>query len=109
MPGAATPDLIEQIEAAGPFGAGAPAPRFVFPDMKIDHARQIGQNHLKLAISDGLGARLEAIAFGAFDTALGPALAGHGGARFHLAGRLELNHWNGRITPQLRLEDAAPA
>ena len=38
-----------------------------------------------------------------------PALAGHGGARFHVAGRLELNHWNGRVTPQLRLDDAAPA
>ena len=52
---------------------------------------------------------LPTLAFGAFDTELGPALAGHGGARFHLAGRLELNHWNGRVTPQLRLEDAAPA
>jgi hypothetical protein len=25
----------------------------------------------------------------------------------HLAGRLELNHWNGRTRVQLRLEDAA--
>ncbi|GKY88632.1 single-stranded-DNA-specific exonuclease RecJ [Sinisalibacter aestuarii] len=109
MPGAATPELIEQIEAAGPYGAGAPAPRFAFPDMKIDYARPVGQSHLKLTVSDGLGARLEAIAFGAFDGPLGPALAGHGGARFHLAGRLDLNHWNGRVTAQLRLEDAAPA
>ncbi len=109
MPGAVTPELIDQIEAAGPFGAGAPAPRFAFPDVRIDYARPVGQTHLKLALSDGLGARLEAIAFGAFDTALGPALAGHGGARFHVAGRLELNHWKGRVTPQLRLDDAATA
>jgi single-stranded-DNA-specific exonuclease len=109
MPGAATPELIGQIETAGPFGAGAPAPRFAFPDVKIDHTRQVGQSHLKLTVSDGLGARLDVIAFGAFDTPLGPALAVHGGARFHLAGRLELNQWNGRVTPQLRLEDAAPA
>ena len=26
MPGAATPELVTQIEAAGPFGAQAPAP-----------------------------------------------------------------------------------
>ena len=65
--------------------------------------------HLKLALTDGLGGKLEAICFGAFDTDLGPALANHGGARFHIAGRLELNHWNGRVTAQLRLEDAAPA
>ncbi len=109
MPGAATTELIEAIEAAGPFGAGAPAPRFALPDMRIEFAKQVGANHLKLGLGDGLGARLEAIAFGAFDGPLGPALAGHGGARFHLAGRLELNHWNGRTTPQLRLEDAARA
>jgi single-stranded-DNA-specific exonuclease len=109
MPGAATPELIEQIDAAGPFGAGAPGPRFAFPDARIEFAKQVGQNHLKITIGDGLGARLDAIAFGAFDTALGPALAGHGGARFHFAGRLELNQWNGRVTPQLRLDDAAPA
>lgn len=109
MPGGATAELIEQIEAAGPFGAGAPAPRFAFPDMRIEFAKQVGANHLKLGLGDGLGARLDAICFGAFDGPLGPALAGHGGARFHLAGRLELNHWNGRTSAQLRLEDAAPA
>ena len=30
-------------------------------------------------------------------------------ARFHLAGRLEVNTWQGRQSAQLRLEDAAPA
>ena len=33
MPEAATPELIERIEAAGPFGASAPAPRFAFPSI----------------------------------------------------------------------------
>ena len=56
-----------------------------------------------------LGARLDAIAFGAFDGPLGPALANHGGARFHLAGRIEVSHWGGRQKVELRLEDAAPA
>jgi len=109
MPGAVTPELIARIETAGPFGAGASAPRFAFPDMAVSFARPVGQNHLKLAITDGLGGKLEAIAFNAFAGELGPALANHAGARFHFAGELELNHWNGRVTPQLRLADAAPA
>ncbi|TRD16423.1 single-stranded-DNA-specific exonuclease RecJ [Palleronia caenipelagi] len=109
MPGAATPELIEQIETAGPFGAGAPAPRFAFPGTKIHAARRVGDRHLKVTFSDGIGPRRDAIAFGAFDGPLGPALEAHGGARFHLAGRLELNHWQGRTQAQLRLEDAAPA
>jgi len=107
-PMAATPALIEQIEAAGPFGAQAPAPRFAFADVAIN-ARRIGEAHLRLNLDDGTGARLEAVAFGAFDTPLGPALETPGHRRFHLAGRLELNHWNGRSRVQLRLEDAADA
>jgi single-stranded-DNA-specific exonuclease len=109
MPGAVQTDLIALIETAGPFGAGAPAPRFALPDVQILHARRVGDAHLKLRFGDGLGAQLDAICFGAFDGPLGPALEAHGGARFHLAGRLELNVWNGRTTPQLRLEDAARA
>ncbi len=109
MPGAATVELIEQIEAAGPFGAAAPAPRFAFPDVAITFAKRVGDSHLRLSFTDGLGTRRNAIAFGAFDSALGPALLEHAGARFHLAGRLEINTWQGRTSAQLRLEDAAPA
>ena len=108
MPGAATVGLINQISAAGPFGAGAPAPRFAFPDCQIVFAKRVGTGHLKITFGDGLGARIDAIAFGAMDTAMGAALMAHGGARFHLAGRLEVNTWQGRQSPQLRLEDAAP-
>jgi len=109
MPGAATIDLITRLEAAGPFGAAAPAPRFAFPSCAIHFARRIGESHLKISFSDGLGPRLEAICFGAYDGPLGPAIESHAGARFHLAGRLEINTWGGRQSAQLRLEDAARA
>ena len=109
MPGAAQIELIEQLEQAGPFGAGAPAPRFAFPDTEIRFTKRVGETHLKVTFGDGLGARVDAICFGAMDTPLGPALENHGGKRFHLAGRLEVNSWGGRQNPQLRLEDAAPA
>ncbi|WP_245306311.1 single-stranded-DNA-specific exonuclease RecJ [Roseovarius aestuariivivens] len=109
MPGAATPELVTQIEAAGPFGAGAPGPRYVFPQMGVTFAKRVGENHLKLRFGEGGGPTLDAIAFGAFDGPLGAALEGHGGAQFHLAGRLEINTWGGRQSVQLRLEDAAPA
>ena len=109
MPGAATVPLIEQIDQAGPFGAGAPAPRYGFPDLQVRFAKRIGESHLKLSLSDGLSSGIDAICFGAFDTALGPKLLDHGGARFHFAGRLEINTWGGRQSVQLRLEDAAEA
>ncbi|WP_116132022.1 single-stranded-DNA-specific exonuclease RecJ [Tropicimonas sp. IMCC34043] len=109
MPGAASIELIEQVEAAGPFGQSAPAPRFALPDVAILHTRRMGESHLRVTIGDGLGARLEAVAFGAFDGPIGPRLDAHGGARFHLAGKLEINDWNGRRSPRLRLDDAAEA
>ncbi|MEL6838724.1 MAG: single-stranded-DNA-specific exonuclease RecJ [Pseudomonadota bacterium] len=109
MPGAATVELVRQIDDAGPFGAGAPAPRFVFPDVLIHFAKQVGANHLKVSFGDGITARIDAISFGAMDGPIGPMLMKHNGARFHLAGRLEINTWQGRQSVQLRLEDAAPA
>ena len=109
MTSAATVELIDRLDAAGPFGAGAPAPRFAFADQQIRFARRVGESHLKISFGDGNGPTLDAIAFGAFDGPLGPALEENGGARFHLAGRLELNHWRGRSRVQLRLEDAAEA
>ncbi len=107
MPGAATIELVEMLEQAGPYGAGAPGPRFAFADMQIFFAKRVGESHLKVTFGDVGGARMDAISFGAYDGPLGPALENHGGARFHLAGRLDINSFRGKQTVQLRLEDAA--
>jgi single-stranded-DNA-specific exonuclease len=109
MPSACTPDLFEALEAAGPFGAAAPAPRFALPSVTIHHARRVGDSHLKLAVSDGAGPRLDVIAFRAYEGPLGALLEARAGERMHLAGRLDLNHWQGRTSVQMRLEDAAEA
>jgi single-stranded-DNA-specific exonuclease len=106
---AAQGDIVDGLEAAGPFGASAPAPRFAFADMAVRHVREVGTGHLKLSLEDPSGTRCEAIAFGALDSALGPALRDHRGRRFHVAARLEANTWQGRRRVQLRVEDAAPA
>ncbi len=107
MPAAASVELIEQLESAGPFGAAVPAPRFAFPDMSIQSIRRMGESHLRARFKDRDGTVMEAVAFGAFETGLGALIASTQGARLHLAGRLEINHWGGRQTPQLRLDDAA--
>ena len=107
MPTAATLALIEEIDAAGPFGAASPAPRFAFAHQQVT-ARPMGTGHLRLQFGDA-GAKLEAVLFNAHDTPLGAAFLTPGHHRFHLAGRLELNTWGGRSRVQLRLEDAAIA
>ncbi|TVP72086.1 MAG: single-stranded-DNA-specific exonuclease RecJ [Rhodobacteraceae bacterium] len=107
MPSAVTVELVELLEAAGPFGAAAPAPRFAFPDMRIQSVRRIGETHLRARLSDGQGASLDGIAFGAFESDLGPLFTTSQGQSLHVAGRIELNHWQGRRSLQLRIEDAA--
>ncbi len=106
MPAAATPDLISRIEAAGPFGAAAPAPRFALPSLRIRHARPVGTGHLKLSLGDG-ATTLDAICFDAEGKGLMTPLTQEIGRPLHAAGRIELNHWNGRAQVQLRLDDAA--
>ncbi|WP_296476849.1 single-stranded-DNA-specific exonuclease RecJ [Roseinatronobacter sp.] len=107
MPGAVSVDLVERIEAAGPFGASAPAPRFAFPDMRIQSIRRMGETHMRLRFGDGQGNTLDAVAFGAYESDLGAAIANAQGQRLHLAGKVEINHWSGRSNVQLRLDDAA--
>lgn len=109
MPRALSVEAIQQLEAAGPFGAAAPAPRFVLPDMQVRFSKRVGENHLKLTLADGAGGGIDAIGFGISDTPMGAALAAGNGARFHVAGRVEINTWGGRQSLQLRLEDAAEA
>lgn len=108
-PVASTPELVELLDQAGPFGAAAPAPRFAFPALKIGYAKPVGEDHLRLTLNAEGGGRLEAIAFRAFQGPLGPFLSGAQGRVAHLAGRLEIDDWGGRRKAKLRVEDAAEA
>ena len=106
--GGATPELIEQIEAAGPFGAGAPAPRFAIPSARIRFAKPAGESHLRLTLDNG-GGPIDVIAFRAFESDLGQTLLNHAGQPFHFVGRLEIDEWGGRRKAKMQLEDAAKA
>ena len=72
-------------------------------------SKPVGETHLKFTATDGGPAKIDGIAFGAMEGPLGPTLqeAQRSGRNMHIAGRLELNHWQGRSKVQLRLEDAA--
>lgn len=108
-PSAITPELIEQLEAAGPFGAGAPAPRFALPAQRIVFAKRAGESHLRLTLQGENGSRIDAICFRAYDGPIGTLLENHNGRLFHCAGRLEIDDWGGRRRAKLRLEDVAEA
>ncbi|MGY6410569.1 MAG: single-stranded-DNA-specific exonuclease RecJ [Alkalilacustris sp.] len=106
-PEAVTPDLVAALDAAGPYGAAAPAPRFALADARVTSVRRMGSAHLSLRLSGGP----EAVAFNVTGTPLGDMLESRAASagRLHLAGRLMLEHWQGRDRVRLRLEDAATA
>ena len=108
-PTGATVDLIEKLEQAGPFGASSPAPRFALASTRISFAKRAGDSHLRLTLTNGSGGKIDAIAFRAFESDLGPMLENHNGQAFHFAGRLEVDDWGGRRKAKLKLEDAAKA
>lgn len=105
----ATPDFVRDIERAGPFGAGNPTPVFAFPSHAVRFAEIVGAGgHVRLSLSSGDGANLKGIAFRAAGTPLGDALLkARDGQRLHLCGTLNIDHWQGRETVQLRVSDAA--
>ncbi|MRX50168.1 single-stranded-DNA-specific exonuclease RecJ [Paracoccus sp. S-4012] len=109
-PEGASVEMHDMLDRAGPFGQAAPAPRFAFADTLIERVSGIGDGrHLRLGLRAVGGPPLEAVAWGAMDGPLGPALMAARGQKMHLAGKLEASVWNGRRRLRLRLDDAASA
>lgn len=108
-PKAANMDLLETLAQVGPFGSGNPEPRFVIPSASLSYAAVVGDKHVRGFVSGDGGGRLGAIAFNCLDTPMGQALLNSDGKPLHLAGRLKVNTWQGRSSPQLHIDDAAPA
>ena len=109
-PGGATVDLVERLEAAGPFGQANPAPRLAFGSVQVQGVRMVGNGHCQLRLSGSGGPQLAAIAFRAADSGLASLFEAAAASRtpLHLAGRLEIDDWGGRRKPKLRVEDASP-
>lgn len=105
----ATAEFVRDVERAGPFGAGNATPVFAFPAHRIRYPEIVGAGgHVRFIANSGDGARLKAIAFRAAGTPLGDALLkARDGPGLHLCGTLNIDHYQGRETVQLRVIDAA--
>lgn len=103
----ATPDLVELIEKAGPFGAGNPQPIFAFPAHRIVYAEPGNSDQVRVRLRGSDGTVLSGVAFRAANTPLGQALIAARGQQAHVAGMLELDSWQGRTQVNLRICDVA--
>jgi single-stranded-DNA-specific exonuclease len=108
-PAAATHDLVEMIERAGPFGAGNALPRFALPGVRVNYAQPVGEGHVRCTLVGQERGRIEAIAFRAAQTAVGPALLDSARPVLHVAGALRIDRYNGRESVRLQIDDVATA
>lgn len=108
-PAAATQELVDMIERAGPFGAGNALPRFALTSVRVSYAQPVGEGHVRCTLVGSERGRVEAIAFRANQTALGPALLDSARPVLHVAGVLRIDHYGGRKSVRLQIDDAAPS
>jgi len=108
-PAAATQELVEMIEQVGPFGAGNALPRFVLPGVRVSYAQTVGEGHVRCTLVGQERGRVEAIAFRAGQSELGPALLDPARPILHVAGALRIERYNGRTSVRLQIDDAARA
>ena len=107
-PGGVTADLVDALEAGGPYGTGWPAPRVAIGPVRTVKVDVVGNGHVRAIVAGDDGRSLKAMAFRAADTPLGQALLAAGPSRrLWLAGRAKRDDWGGRGTAELDLDDAA--
>jgi single-stranded-DNA-specific exonuclease len=98
----ATLGLIEELRKFEPHGPANHSPVFAFMNAREKgYGRRVGNNHLKIDISNDGSNFVACIGFG-MDTFL-PLVSG--GRTFDLAGSLEENVYNGRSSPQVKIKD----
>jgi single-stranded-DNA-specific exonuclease len=99
--------MCDALEAAGPYGAGWPAPRVAAGPVRVIKADVVGSGHLRLLVSGEDGGSVKAVAFRMAETELGQALRSASSRKVWLAGRMKRDDWNGRPSAELHVDDAA--
>jgi single-stranded-DNA-specific exonuclease len=105
----ASPQLVAELETAGPFGSGMAEPIFAFPAHRLVEVGVIGNGHVRVKLKAGDGATIGGIAFRCAEGPLGQALQRLRGEMVHVAGTLNVDRWGGVERVDLRLMDVAPA
>lgn len=104
-----TAELASSLQQLAPFGMGNAEPLIALMQTRVAYAKPVGatQEHLKLTLTDALGtAKLDAICFGAMNSALGPTLSNTGGKPLALAVTARPRIFNGKQLLEVQVKDA---
>jgi single-stranded-DNA-specific exonuclease len=95
-------DLAEELKQLAPFGMGNPGVRLLVPSAQVRDVRTMGEGkHARFSLHSGSHKAL-GVAFGR------PSLGVGEDDPVDVAVRLEVNHWNGAVEPQVVLGEVYP-
>lgn len=104
---AVTSDLVHTLDQIGPYGQGNAGPRFAFSDAYLTYVDVVGKDHVKCSFRGGDGSVVKAMAFRSADKPLGRLLLDSRNKTIKIAGTIRNNHWNGRTSAEIFIDDAA--
>ncbi|WP_118855925.1 single-stranded-DNA-specific exonuclease RecJ [Sphingomonas mesophila] len=108
-PGAIHAALCDELDGAGPYGAGWPSPRVAAGPARLLKVGIVGNGHVRGIAAGDDGKSFRWIAFRSADTALGQALlSASTDGRWWLAGSVRRDEWQGGCAAEMHVEDAAP-
>ena len=92
-------DLAEELRQLAPFGMGNPGVRLLVPSARVRDVRTMGEGkHARFSLHSGAHRAL-GVAFGRSSLGVGED------DLVDVAVRLEVNHWNGAVEPQVILRE----
>ena len=94
--------LVRSLQKFAPFGPGNMKPRFISREVRTVFAPKIvGNNHLKMTLTDGNSATFDSIAYNMGDL-INSFVNGN---KFDICYALDENYWNNKVTIQLNIKD----
>jgi single-stranded-DNA-specific exonuclease len=98
-------ELYDDINKLGPFGSNNEEPNFIIKSTKITFIKEFGDNHIRCSLSSDINKNVEGITFRSKNTPLGDAIMNNKGKLVSIYGKIKVNEWGGRRTPQFHIED----
>ncbi len=96
--------MIQSLEQLEPYGMGCPEPKILIKKVSSIYSKKIGKNksHLSCTLEDIYGQRINAILFN-FESSILNVIEEK--KKFDVIGKVSLNIWENKQTPQFFIED----
>mgnify|MGYP003644120600 CR=1 FL=1 len=103
-----TVPAIQSLDQMRPFGNGNQKPVMVLKSVIIEGLRILKEQHYKITFKAG-AQRVDGLIWGVVGSEIGKAIEAHHGQVVDVLCTAEINEYNGRLSPQIMIEDIRPA